>query len=101
MKVKETTHTPRPWRLLSPRANGEIPVIGPHRLIIASVIDSGPEGEAQANARLIMTAPELLDALSVLHTTSGKYLSCPDSSFYLHALNRAREAALALIGRFA
>lgn len=61
-------HTPGPWKIsgLDPHVIGPVRILVmdgtdvPQSRAVARVIDRGPE--AEANARLIAAAPELLDA---------------------------------------
>lgn len=55
-------YTPGPWRMGEARANGEVLIYG-YRQIVASAIDMHREYTAEANARLIAAAPELLEVL--------------------------------------
>lgn len=66
-------HTPGPWNL-HPRIKPEIPVVYKDGCIIATVDTSAPEpGEREANARLIASAPELLDMVKNLHGALGAH----------------------------
>lgn len=56
-KPMKPTHTPGPWQWTAV-AGGWDGVIGPTGLAICKLVENNPE-----NARLIATAPELLEAL--------------------------------------
>lgn len=64
-EVRNMPHTPGPWRIGDVRANGEVLIHG-DRQIVASAIQGHREYTAEANARLIAAAPDLLDALEEL-----------------------------------
>lgn len=63
------THTPGPWTAHDSPVDGAYPIstaFGDHRICIAhahGVFEEPGRIEAQANARLIAAAPELLEAL--------------------------------------
>ena len=57
-----TEHTPGPWEINKMTATYKIPIYGPHDTWICSM-DAGIDAHtAQANARLIAAAPDLLEA---------------------------------------
>lgn len=63
-----STHTPGPWRVTGPgyigsTTNGYIPIITPYTDRANRDKHGGATPEAMANAHLIATAPELLEAL--------------------------------------
>jgi len=60
-------HTPRPWHLEpSPKGGYNIRDTFNNYPAIARVYDVGEVGEAEANARLIVAAPELLAELQTI-----------------------------------
>jgi hypothetical protein len=67
--TQTATHTPGPWHLYSPHPSeqyvDQIDNRGDHRKSIFRIHhdDDIPQSEAEANARLIGTAPELLAGL--------------------------------------
>lgn len=81
-----TKHTPGPWRRVDCYIYGGPPGTGSH---VADASPFGPmadAGVADANARLIAAAPDLLAALEALmHTTE-------DDLHYLDVCQRARAA---------
>lgn len=57
-------HTPGPWRVRGKTFNLQIAIVGPSGELSDSIAYAwGQNGEAEANARLIAAAPELLEAL--------------------------------------
>lgn len=61
-----TAHTPKPWYVtLNPFRVGHRGILGIFQLIADCKIGNIGTSEAQANARLIAAAPELLEALKV------------------------------------
>ena len=71
-------HTPAPWRL---NAGNETLVMGSNQRPIARAECGGTAGiglaEAEANARLIAAAPELLEALKEMRDWYQKYIGLP------------------------
>lgn len=65
METKIETHTPGPWRLAD---GAQRDILGGKREVVAHVYDwfGSRKLEAQANARLIASAPTLLEALEAL-----------------------------------
>ena len=66
--MTETKHTPGPWKARKGFFSDAVEIYKPKHLMkpfipteIAIIRSEGPEGEA--NARLIVTAPDLLEAL--------------------------------------
>ena len=74
--MSETKHTPGPWRFYTdPQPNG-CPIVGNGRgLMLAMLAHSvnypDQRDEANANARLIASAPELLEALRAVDVLFG------------------------------
>lgn len=64
LRLAEMKHTPGPWRIGTAPPNGE-QTIGTIRGMMVAVATTGVgmDEETLANARLIATAPELLEAL--------------------------------------
>ncbi len=63
----KTTHTPGPWKVLhhtAPQHDGDRAVYAPGNKLICEM-NGGPndDSETLANARLIASAPDLLDSL--------------------------------------
>ncbi len=58
-----TKYTPGPWHVESPALS----IADSQRIEVATVRTYGDDAEALANARLIAAAPELLEALIILH----------------------------------
>lgn len=57
-------HTPGPWRVRGKTFNLQIAIVGPSGELSDSIAYAwGQNDEAEANARLIAAAPELLEAL--------------------------------------
>jgi hypothetical protein len=62
----EGGHTPGPWEIAGPNGYGDIDghrVRDPRGYILAVAIGDVPELSPEANARLIASAPDLLEAL--------------------------------------
>ena len=72
------SHTPGPWEIIEVERFGKIHVYGPsNKPIVADVNTYKHDGEA--NARLIATAPELLECLqSCLAYVKRYYKTLPD-----------------------
>jgi hypothetical protein len=65
----EGGHTPGPWEIAGPNGYGDIDghrVRDPRGYILAVAIGDVPELSPEANARLIASAPDLLEALKEL-----------------------------------
>ncbi len=61
---EESGHTPGPWHIGHARAHGECFITSATgKLTIANSVWGADNAEAEANARLIAAAPELLEAL--------------------------------------
>lgn len=95
-----TAHTPVPWRLV-PSDDAPWPDIevAPNRRIR---VEGRTRDEAEANAHLVVAAPDLLEALeqclSVLtHPVVGTYLH--DDPDWYHALDLAANAARAALAK--
>jgi hypothetical protein len=73
LKTKEETmtnaaaHTPGPWRVLDVFTNLEIVTDRPTANETESIVQFKGQRNAKANARLMVAAPELLQALNALH----------------------------------
>jgi len=88
----DTKHTPGPW-VTSPEPNGIEWVVdaGPWGICVCA--DAPGLGTAEANARLITAAPELLEALeTLLGFVENKRF--PDTIYVRNAINEA-EAVIA------
>jgi hypothetical protein len=90
-----SNHTPGPWRVIG-RA-----VYGVHPFAIA-VVNPGPE--AEANAQLIIVAPDLLEACRLQHELIEKlmpgikFISVPDYTLIDRALSAGRQAVFNATG---
>ncbi len=65
----EFSHTPGPWRLLNRESRYAVPVVddkAEYRIAEVLVYDGSSRKESDANARLIVAAPELLQALKAM-----------------------------------
>lgn len=56
-------HTPRPWHLHSTGPDDAVRIVDGRDRLIATVAERGDDTETEGNARLILAAPELLEAL--------------------------------------
>ena len=75
MNEQVTKHTPGPWEMMPPLGEGNYSVMSSKvnaggNWYVAE-IPNGSHAEAQANARLIAAAPELLDALRLVLAHDG------------------------------
>lgn len=82
--MTQTTHTPGPWEVLAGPEWGGFTVGG--QRIVATMREWGFPGEAEANARLIAAAPDLLAALE----SAEDVLSETDT--HLSTLHKVRAA---------
>jgi len=66
-----TTPTPGPWQVLPPLGEGDYSVhserVTAYGNCYVAVIPNCPHAEAEANARLIAAAPELLKAVQIAY----------------------------------
>jgi len=63
--MSQLEHTPGPWRQNGPYIFGPADNDGTHRCDVANVLGY-MSSEGEANARLIVTAPQLLDTLKLV-----------------------------------
>lgn len=93
MSVPETPigtgHTPGPWRYYDPIGDGHDPVFGPYFQIETGGGRSLTGFISEADARLIVAAPEMLAALHELRIWAGRRGDQDD------ALIEAADAAIA------
>lgn len=66
--MSKPKHTPGPWKFLTEVSHDRLylipnPVLGPKGEVVCSLVTHENEETEQANARLILAAPELLGAL--------------------------------------
>ena len=72
-------HTPGPW---THTEDGEIIAAEGARYIVAEAFDGFPDGQYQANCRLIAAAPELLEALDRMVRWGRAQKTAEGSGFY-------------------
>lgn len=84
-------HTPGPWQYNGPTENGWFVKISPKREI---AVEGRSDVEADANARLIAAAPDLLEALEnlmgIYDTPLERRKRDKDDPFYWAAIEKAR-----------
>jgi hypothetical protein len=61
--MTKTAHTPGPWKAWQPRGDESVPVRTDGLGITIAYVHQGAVTDAQANARLIAAAPDLLIAV--------------------------------------
>ena len=94
----KSAHTPGPWQYGSGKLSNSIQVyVGAQN--IASVTMLNHYEPADANARLIAAAPDLLEALRALIKTADMYWT-EDKSTTWPALEESREAIAKAIGDY-
>lgn len=102
-------HTPGPWVAWQPRADESVPVRTGGLGITIAYVHQGAITNAEANARLIAAAPEILQALEdLLHAYSepdrrlccdGRDCGCMGSTVHQQAEHYARAAITKAKGR--
>jgi len=76
-------HTPAPWKIERDRGDGKVIAIsnpgdGWERLYVEVCSDDCDREVAQANARLIAAAPDLLEALKAIKESAEDGRDCPE-----------------------
>ena len=82
-------HTPGPWKIGAPPPNGE-QTIGTQQGLMVAVATTGAGVPTEANARLIATAPELLDELESAVLQMGMAAECVESGRHDEAILHLR-----------
>jgi hypothetical protein len=93
----EGGHTPGPWEIAGPNGYGDIDghrVRDPRGYILAVAIGDVPELSPEANARLIASAPDLLEALkAVTQSTEWPTMERDTQDAVLAAIAKAEAAS--------
>lgn len=87
-----TTHTPAPWSFDSTRDYSPKRVIRHNGLVVCVLLDSKADDEAEADARLIAAAPDLLaacKAASHFLSVAGSVCPSPQEREVLDMLDEA------------
>lgn len=98
-------HTPGPWRLAE-QGLGENAAVFPAQAVAPCIADcnAGPKGECLANAILVASAPDLLEALQTLVREQQYFAQrMPGNDFYssrfMAVVNLAKAAIAKAEGR--
>jgi hypothetical protein len=84
---EEMSRTPGPWRV----ETDEFDIVASDGELLATIFPmSQGKGDAEANARLIAAAPDLLEALKIAHATIYALAKIHDPAWQIY-VNRAPE----------